>query len=488
MYRVGWSSIPDTGAPSVSVIARRRRRHRKEPEQVRGPWFDEVFNEDGTLRRPYAALRRCARRDPLRPAAALAEQLRDRPFDDDTRIFPVPVVIDDTEYRTVVQAGVAQRALALQQLFADLVLGEQQVLTAGVGLDRGLLDEILAAAGTSLARLRGLWQAHGRDAIRFVYGPDLIRDPGGRWVVLEDNLGCVGGSADAFFVADRYRSASGLPGCPACQCQPDLAIAIRRWLHLLGRDPDDRVAALLGCETTGGDPWALRLEENARRRLILDELAIRVIDPVQLGSQETTGGHPTALINFDVDESWSEVFGRPGVAMFNAPGTGVLGAKALLPYVDDLIRFYMRGEPILRTPPTRLLSDGVLPADQENWVVKTSVGRQGTEVFVLRWQPRDRLELVEDLVRKEWSGAAAVAQRYVEPSRLTPAGPGSWDGYRVEIRPVAYVLDWHEVYVSEQSAGKVVSIYDARRLNNISQGACYAPVLRQPCPGCGTGA
>jgi uncharacterized circularly permuted ATP-grasp superfamily protein len=451
-----------------------------------GPWFDEAFDEDGTLRRPYAALRRRAGRDPLRPAATVAEQLRDRPFGDDTRIFPVPVVIDEAEYRSVIQAGVAQRALTLQRLFADLVLGEQQVLTAGLGLDRRLLDEILAAEGTSLARLRDLWRAHGRDAIRFVYGPDLVRDPGGRWVVLEDNLGCVGGSADGSFVADRYRAASELPGCPACQRQPDLAMAIRWWLRRLGRDPRVGVAAVLGCENTGGGPWPLQLHENARRRLILDELAIPVVDRGQLGHREAAGGQPTVLVNFEVDESWSEVFSRPGVAMLNAPGTGVLGNKALLPYMDQLVRFYLREEPVLPTPPTRLLIDGVLPPDQENWVVKTSAGCQGTEVFVLGWQPRDRLELVEDLVRKEWSGAAAVAQRYVEPSRLTPGGWGSWDGYRVEIRPVAYVLDWHEVYVSEQPVGKVVSVYDARRLNNISQGACYAPVLRQPCPGCGT--
>ena len=172
--------------------------------------------------------------------------------------------------------------------------------------------------------------------------------------------------------------------------------------------------------------------------------------------------------------------------MLNAPGTGVLGNKALLPYIDDVIRFFTGQDPILPTPSTRLLRDGLLPADKENWVVKTTAGCQGTEVFVLGWQPRQRLEAIEGLVRKEWSGAVAVAQRYVEPSRLTPAGPGGWDGYRVEIRPVTYVLDWQDVYVSDQPVGKVVSTYDARRLNNISQGACYVPVLREPCPGCGT--
>jgi uncharacterized circularly permuted ATP-grasp superfamily protein len=457
---------------------------RKEREGVRGPWFNEAFDEDGTLRPSYAALRRRTGWDPLHPTAAVAEQLRDQPLEDDTRILPVPVVIDDTEYQTVIQAGVAQRARALQRLFADLVLGSGEILAAGIGLGEDLLSAILAVEGTSLERLRHLWTGHLRDGVRFVYGPDLVRDPDGRWTVLEDNVGCVGGAADCFFVADRYRTATGLDGCPACRPQPDLAVAVRRWLRRLAAGRQGAVA-VLGCDT-GDGPWAMRLHENARRRLILDMLGIPVIDPGRLRRQSTADGHHVTVVNFDVDGSWSDLFNLPGAALFNAPGTGVLGNKALMPFIDDVIRFYTRQEPILRTPPTRLLTDGVLPVDTNNWVVKTAAGCQGTEVFVLRWQPRDRRDLVADRVRKEWSGVAAVAQRYVEPSRLTPAGPTAWDGYRVEIRPVTYVLDWQDAYVSEQPVGKVVSVYDARRLNNISQGACYAPVLREPCPRCNT--
>ncbi|GGW85930.1 circularly permuted type 2 ATP-grasp protein [Streptomyces galilaeus] len=451
------------------------------------PWFDEAFDQYGALRPQYDALRRRAGWDPLLPTTALAQLLHEMPLGDDTRIFPIPVVIDDAEYRAVVQAGLVQRARALQQLFTDLALGPQKILTAGIGLDRAVLDEILAVEGTSLEGLRKLWRGRTREEVRFVYGPDLVRDPEGRWTVLEDNVGCVAGSADSFFVADRYRSATQLPGCSICQGPPDLAIAITRWLHRLGSDLGDRVAAVLGCDAAGESPWALRLHENARRRMILDTLGIPVIERGQLlGRQVAWGGRSGVLVNFSVDQSWSDVFCIPGIKMLNAPGTGVLGNKAFLPYIDDAIRFYACEEPILPTPPTHLLTEGVLPDDKENWVIKSAVGCQGTEVFVLRWQPQDRLRLLEDRVSKEWCGAAAVAQRYVEPSHLAPARPNSWNDYRVEIRPVTYVLDWRDIYVSEQAVGKTVSTYDARRLNNISQGACYVPVLREPCSHCGT--
>jgi uncharacterized circularly permuted ATP-grasp superfamily protein len=436
-------------------------------------WYDEAFDTYGLLRPPYVGLRRRAEWDPLSPGRAVVDQLRDRPLDDDTRILAVPLVLDEIEYRSTVQAGVAQRARALQDLFADLILGPQRILTAGVGVDRDLLDDILTTEGTSLSRLRALWQGRDRGAVRFVYGPDLVRDRDGRWTVLEDNVGCVGGSADSFAVADRYRTAAGLPGCSACRPAADLGVALGRWLRRLGRAPAE-VPAVLGCEA-GGDPPAVRIRENTRRRAILDAIGVPVVDLRASG-----GNPPSALVNFDVDRRLSDVFGRGEVAMFNAPGTGVLGSKAWLPFIDDVIRFFAGQEPILVTPPTRLLAAGSLPADADNWVVKASAGCQGTEVFVLGWQPPERLAQIEQRLRDHWPGAAAVAQRYVEPSRLTLAEPG----YRVEIRPVTYVLDRHDIHVSEQPLGKAVSTHDPRRLNNISQGACYLPVLREPCGHC----
>jgi uncharacterized circularly permuted ATP-grasp superfamily protein len=448
------------------------------------PWFDEIFAEGGTPRPAYAALHRRTSQDPLRPSASSAERLRERPLDDDTRILPIPVVIDDAEYRSIMQVGLMQRARTLQRLFADLVLGRQRVLSAGLGLDRALIGEILAMHDTTLDDLRNLWQAGDRERIRFVYGPDLVRRADGRWVVLEDNVGCVGGTADSFFVADRYQAALGPRAGLDCRPRPDLSAAICRLLRRDERGDDRRgdaisgAVAVLGCEA-GADFRGFHLDENARRRQILGWIGVPVVD-----RQTLTGARPGTVVNFDNDLSWSGVFSQPGVAMLNAPGTGVLGNKALLPYLDDMIRFYTGEAPILPTPDTRLMADGVLPPDPENWVVKTAAGCQGTEVIVLGWQPKDRRIEVARRACAEWAGAAAVLQRYVEPSRLSPAGPGGWDSYRVEIRPIAYVLGWDDVYTGEQPVGKVVSSYDARRLNNVSRGACYAPVLREPCPWC----
>jgi Circularly permuted ATP-grasp type 2 len=449
------------------------------------PWYDEAFGPDGLLRPPYAAMRERTGWHPMRPSARAAGRLRDRPLHDDARILPLPLVLDAREHQRL-RAGVAQRARVLQHVFADLVLGDQRALRAGIGLTEGLVEHMLAAECTTRDRLRRLWRRHDLEAIRFVYGPDLVREHTGRWLVLEDNVGCVGGMVDSFEVADRYRRATGLTGCPTCEPDPDLVVATRRILDRAG-ERGGRVLAVSSCGDGRGNPWAFTLAEDSRKRRLLNRIGIAVLDGAGFARRWARGdvGSPCTLLNSECGGSersaLAQAFADPATVLLNAPGTGVLGNKSLLPYLDELTRFYTGAQPLLATPATHVLTEGGLPATGDGWVVKASTGRQGTEVFVLTGQTRSRREHVASLLRTAWSSSGAVAQRYVEPSRLSPAGPGGWDGYRVEIRLVGYAMGWQDVHVGRQPVGKLVPVFDPWRLNNISQGACYAPVLCEPC-------
>lgn len=438
-------------------------------------WFDEAFDLDGRLREPYSSLSRRLGWNPTQPSAQVAERLRLRPFGDDTRIFPIPVVLAEADYRSTIQAGVAQRAAALTRLFEDLVLGTRQICAAGLGLTEDILGMITSSEGTSLAELRETWSGRRPAEIRFIYGPDLLRDAAGRWVVIEDNVGCVGGSADAYFVTSCYREAVGLPrGAP----RPDLAIVIEHLLRQLRREPG-RTVAVLGNDATD-QTFGLRIDENARRRRMLSDLAIPVVSQSQVRSSRPGGQlavDEVTVLNFAVDDSWVDLFRRPGLVMLNAPGTAILGSKALLPFTNAIIRFYTGEEPILTTAQTHLLHEVRLPHGP-GWVVKAAAGCQGSEVFMLDRLSSDQRDILEARLQGDWSRSAAVAQRFIEPARLVPTGFGGWDGYQLELRPVTYVLG-REVYVGEQPVGKGVSTFDARRLNNISAGACYVPVLRE---------
>lgn len=441
--------------------------------------YDEVFDACGAPRRGYAELQRRLGFDVLRPSLATAQRLRERPLGDDARILPIPWVLDGTEYSSVIAAGTAQRARALQAFFADLVLGPQRFLRLDTSLTAERLDLILEAEGTSLTRLRSLWAGHTGDEVRFVYGPDLVRGPDSRWLVIEDNVGCIGGSADSHFVWDAYLDAAGVPTSSFPRSEPDLAVAIRMWIRGIGRTVgDSALAAVLGCEAGGDDLRSVLILENARRQRVLDALGIDVAGSCQLGDDRRV----QAIVNFHaLSEPIDDAF-RRRMPLFNAPGTGVLGNKALLPYVAEMIRFYCGEEPIIGSPPTHLLDKGQLPAEPDQWVVKSTAGCQGTEVFELRKQPPARLDDIRSLVRESWPKMTFVAQSHVEPSHLSTSGPGAWETHLVELRPVTYVVGRSEAFVSRVPLGKAVSNLDVRRQHNVSQGACYVPVTSVPRP------
>lgn len=448
------------------------------------PPYDEAFDDSGRPRPAYVALAQRLRWDPLHPPGAVVHRLRGQPLGDDHRMLPVPLALDDAEYRSEIQAGIAQRARALQMFFADVVLDECRYLRSGTDLTRSLLDEILASERTSLSELRHWWSGHSPGDIRFVYGPDLAREPGGRWVVLEDNVGCVGGCADSFYVFEAYKSATALSvGLPSC---PDLSFAVSRWLESLGFTPDDpSVLALLSDGDYLDVYLPTRFEEDDRRIRLVQQLGVQVVDDDGFEQLCRGASPPKAVVNIGVPSrrTWSLIlnvaFGRLKVPILNAPGTSVLGNKALLPFVSEMVQFYCREDAILQVPPTMLLRDGLLPIDLGSWVVKTAAGCQGSDVFILRAQAPDSLDAIRTLIRKSWPTEAAVSQRYFELSRLWIFGPSGAQTYLVEVRALAYVLGWQDVFAGERSLGKLVPSGNPGSLNNIACGGSYVPVIRE---------
>jgi hypothetical protein len=397
--------------------------------------YDEAVAPDGRLRPAYAELARRLGRDPLAWSAVA------HPFADATPVAAVPLALDDREYREVVQAGVVQRALALQACFAAAVLGDDDPPAELDDVRRRSIAALAAAA--PLARLRRLWRGRTADAVCFTFAADLVRDRDGRWLVLEDNVGCVGGAADA------HALLAGLapPGAP------DLAVAVRRWLAAHG---DGEAVAVVA--DAAGDR---RFREDERRARLLRELGVPLVD----------GRLPeraTAIVNLGAHAAgtWSWLdrrFARDGAALLNAPGTGALGTKALLPLMDDLIRHHLHEPPRLASPPTIELADSELPAEPEDWVVKAAGGCGGHDVHVLRWDAPPA------------PPPGAIAQRYVEPSRLA--------GRVVELRAFAHVVGAGRVVAGEQAIAKLVPDRVPRPLHHISAGAVYAPVVRVPIRG-----
>lgn len=436
--------------------------------------YDEAFLSDGTVRPQYLVVQEEFGFDPLRPTRELVDRMRNRPLGDDSRILAVPWVLGGAD-SAALRAGVAQRAVALQRFFSDLALGSKSLPVQGRSPVTNLVDGIVRDQGTSVEAIRQLWQGHGREEISFTYAPDVVRGPDGRWWVLEDNVGCVGGSADSHFVWASYVGAAR----PTVSAEPlagaDLAEAVRIWMDLRV-DPPSGVKALLGCEPAASPRDAPNIQEERRRALILRQLGVEIFDcSADIYSCADGGSVLGPVVNFDTESSLVlDLFNRHQ-PLFNAPATGVLGSKALMPYVEDMIRHFCAEEPILATPATRVLSDGKLPAQPRDWVVKSAAGCQGTEVFVLRDQSDEQLEAVRKLVSDSWPNKWFVAQEYVPPSHLTYEGSNARETYLLELRLVSYVIGWDGIHPSRRPLGKAVSSLDVGSLHNLSQGAWYTP-------------
>jgi uncharacterized circularly permuted ATP-grasp superfamily protein len=450
--------------------------------------YDEALEDDGRHRPAYEALGRRLGWDPLHPPSAVVESLNGRPLGDDHQLVPVPLALPDSEYRHEIQTGVAQRARALQMFFGDVFLGEGRYLHSGTELTESLLGDILASVGTSLTQLRQWWIGHDPETVRFVYAPDLVREPGGRWVAIEDNIGCVGGCADSYFVLEAYRQATGL----TCELssRPDLSHAVRLWLDTLGLAPrDPGVVAMLG----DGDALAAylpkRFKEDRRRIQLVRQLGVQVIDDVEferICESPEARARLKAVVNLGVPsrKTWwlihDVAFNQLRVPLLNSPGTLLLGHKAFLPFVGEMISFYCGEDPILQSPPTCLLRDGLLPKDLNNWVLKTATGCQGDGVFVLKSQPPDRLEEIRGLVQGSWAKTPAIVQRHVELSRLRVDGLDSANTYDVELRALAYIIGWQHVFVGEHSIGKLVLTGNSNSVQTVFSGGSYVPVVREP--------
>ena len=318
--------------------------------------YNEGFDEGGNVRAPYQAFRSRTGHNPFTPSGKLAAALTNGPLGDRYSILPVPLVLDDREYREVIAAGVTQRALALQALFFDLMSGETEVFRK-TPLPIDLFPAILEQEGLAMRDLAAWWEGHSREAVRFTYAPDLVRGPDGRWLILEDNLGCVGGIVDSELVVQRLLACTGTCLHPSLARGSNLARAVCDFLARVERTPNSvDVLAVLGDECSSSDP------EATRKRRVLQELGMHIVDEMQVEVAERRGlriRDVRAIVNFSTTNRKQasvlahDLFGRHRVPLMTAPGIAALGNKALLPFMDDIVAFYSSADPILRAAETR---------------------------------------------------------------------------------------------------------------------------------------
>lgn len=116
-------------------------------------------------------------------------------FQNDNALDAIPRILTLDEANEI-QRGVDQRARALRAFLKDHYSGKRYYAKAGI-IPEEVTKRIISRSGES--SFDGLVNPQ---TISFMYGPDIIRDANGKWRVIEDNPGFIGGLGDLKLVYD----------------------------------------------------------------------------------------------------------------------------------------------------------------------------------------------------------------------------------------------------------------------------------------------
>ena len=362
------------------------------------------------------------------------------------RIDPIPRLIDAGEWRDLSE-GVAQRVRALE-LFVRDVYGERRIVRAGVVPSR-----CLEGAQHYEPRLMGM----GEDISSWitVAGLDVVRDSDGSFKVLEDNLRTPSGIAYA--VATREVLGAHVPPPMGLRVRSlgaayrTLGTALRAAAPAAaGADP---VVVLLSdgklnsafyehaaIATYLGLPLVLARQLSVRRGRLFAQLddGERAVDVVYRRTDEDRltddHGSPTGIA-----ELLLEPVLRGTLACVNAFGTGVADDKLLHAYVEEMVRFYLGEEPLLRSVPTYDPSQpGMLEMILERideLVIKPRAGHGGYGVVIGPHAKREDLEQTAAMLSS--APERFIAQETIMLSLHPTVTNGRLEMRHIDLRPFA---------------------------------------------------
>ncbi len=284
---------------------------------------------------------------------------RDWPFD------IIPRVVDAEEWDKI-KYGLIQRLEALNCFINDLY-NDQQIIADGV-----VPASLLETSCNFREQCRGHKPRYGVWA--HICGSDLVRDQDDVMYVLEDNLRVPSGVS--YMIENREVMKRTLPEVfSSCQILPvdDYVANLGQMLRSLSEESEPVLCVLtpgvynsayfehsflareLGAELVEGRDLVVDTNECVYLRNVdglkkVDVIYRRIddefLDP-ECFNPESTLGVPGLM------RAW-----RAGnVAIANAPGAGVADDKVIYSYVPDIIRYYLKEEPLIDNVPTYRCED-----------------------------------------------------------------------------------------------------------------------------------
>jgi uncharacterized circularly permuted ATP-grasp superfamily protein len=408
--------------------------------------YDEAFAASGTPRPHYAPLLAALDGHDLELLAErVTRQMRSTGATFGSgelfRLDPVPRLVTAAEWAEL-EAGLAQRVRALDAFVAD-VYGERSAVNAGI-----VPEHVLAG----IEFLEDLHEIPPPPAAWIgIAGLDVVRGADGHFRVLEDNVRTPSGLAYALVA--RQVIAAHLPYDGRWRnIAAEMATYLRMVIAASRPEPEaPGVAVLL---TDGPDNSAyfehrqlaalaeLRLTRPSELVPDRDRLALtdgRRVQVVYRRTNEDVLRGPDGALT-PVGERLEPALRAGTLALVNAFGTGVADDKRVYPYVDELVRFYLGEEPLVRSVPTYDLTDPVARAEAlerlDELVVKPRGGYGGEGVVIGRAASAARLRAVREHIVEHPS--EYVAQETVTLSTHPTVVDGRLVPRHVDVRPFVF--------------------------------------------------
>jgi uncharacterized circularly permuted ATP-grasp superfamily protein len=432
-------------------------------------FYDEIFTEsgrprsggeilvrridslpDGELRRRQAAAERAMLQLGITFNVYGASQGVEKifPFD----LVPRIVASDDWD---VIERGLKQRIYALN-LFLQDIYGPQKILA-----DRAIPDHIIRSARAYRAPCEGLTPPLG--VWCHITGTDLVRDRDGRIYVLEDNLRCPSGVS--YVLENRRVLKQTFPQVfEALRVRPvdDYPSRLLGMLQSLSPRSSPKVVVL----TPG--PYNSAYYEHS---FLAQQMGVELVegrDLVVFGGRvhirSTRGFERVDVIYRRIDDDFLDpeefrsdsllgvpglmaVYRSGGVALANAPGTGVADDKVVYAFVPKIIQYYLGEEPILANVPTYPCCDEdalhyVL--DHLDELVVKAANESGGYGMLIGPHASSR-EREDFAARIRENPRNYIAQPTLGLSRAPVIVDDHFEGRHIDLRP--YILYGEDIYV-----------------------------------------
>jgi len=374
------------------------------------PFFNEMYDVDGSVRPHYAAFADWLKNTPPEKIAQ-NRQAADLMFHrvgitfavygettGSERLIPfdlVPHVIPGKDWE-MISRGLKQRVTALNAFLHD-VYHDMDILKAGkIPADKVLENSQYRKEMVGINVPGGIY-AH-------VAGIDLVKDADGEYYVLEDNLRTPSGVS--YLLENRKMMMRLFPELFAAQRirpvdhYPDLLLETLRNAAPLGVDNPTIVLMTPGHFNSAYFEHAF----------LAQQMGIELVEGVDLFVADNTvfmkttqGPQKVDVIYRRIDDDFIDplsfrsdsMLGVPGlmkayragrVTLANAVGTGIADDKSIYPYVPEMIRFYLSEEPVLKNVHTYQLGNkddlAYVMANMKDLVIKEAQGSGGYGMLI----------------------------------------------------------------------------------------------------------